>query len=102
MIQKKDNSRQTKENSKPREARAAKTEKPRRGEGSQAGAKRGEAPARKPYDTKEPRRGDRKPMRSTRPVGKKTAAPHKTGNGSFLSRFYTLGGNDRADSSQSL
>ena len=57
------------------------SEKPRRGEGSQAGAKRGEAPARKPYDTKEPRRGDKKsydrPVRATRPVGKKTATPQK-------------------------
>ncbi len=47
MIKQKDNSRPTKENSKPREARAAKTEKPRRSsatkverDGAQARAKR--------------------------------------------------------------
>ena len=88
MIQQKDNSRPTKENSKPREARAAKTEKPRRSsatkaerEGTQTRAKRSEAPARKKYDDKEPR-GDAKksydrPVRATRPVGRKVSAPQK-------------------------
>ena len=88
MIQKKDNSRQTKENSKPREARAAKTEKPRRSsatkaerEGVQARAKRSEAPARKKYDDKEARGGARKsydrPVRATRTADRKPAAPQK-------------------------
>ena len=88
MIQKKDNSRPTKENSKPREARAAKTEKPRRGsatkverEGVQTRAKRSEAPARKKYDDKEARGGARKsydrPVRATRPAGRKVSAPQK-------------------------
>ncbi len=88
MIQKKDNSRPTKENSKPREARAAKTEKPRRSsatkaerEGVQTRAKRSEAPVRKKYDDKEPRGGAKKaydrPVRATRPVGRKVSAPQK-------------------------
>ena len=88
MIQQKDNSRPTKENSKPREARAAKTEKPRRSgannaerEGAQARAKRSEAPARKMYDDKEPRGGAKKsydrPVRATRPAGRKPVAPQK-------------------------
>ncbi len=65
---------------KPREARAAKTEKPR-GAGSPAGAKRGEAPVRKPYGTAAPKSGDRKtfdrPVRGTRPAGRKPATPQK-------------------------
>lgn len=76
---KKDN-RPNKENGKPREARAAKTEKPR-GAGSPSGAKRGEAPTRKPYGAAAPKSGDRKafdrPVRGTRPAGRKTAAPQK-------------------------
>ena len=88
MIQKKDNSRPTKENSKSREARAAKTEKPRRSsatkaerEGTQTRAERSEAPVRKKYDDKEPRGGAKKsydrPVRATRPVGRKVSAPQK-------------------------
>ncbi len=81
MIQKKDNSRPTKENSKPRRAGATKVER----DGAQPRAKRSEAPARKKYDDKEPRRGDRKPydrpVRATRPAGRKPAGPQKPGDG---------------------
>lgn len=92
MIQKKDNSRPTKENSKPRDARAAKTEKPRRSgttnaeqEGVHTRAKRSEAPARKKYDDKEARGGAKKsydrPVRATRPAGRKVSAPQKPRDG---------------------
>ena len=59
-------------NNKPQ--KKAESNKPRRGEGFQAGKHR-------KNDSKEPRRGDRKPfdrpMRSSRPVGKKPAGPQK-------------------------
>ena len=82
MIQKKDNKRPTKENSKPadgqRDRLGAKPIKRKvEREGAQTRVKRSEAPARKKYDDKEPRMGDRKPVRNSRPATRKPAAPQK-------------------------